>query len=367
MKKRKRKAPSIGKVAKKTVSNLSKKAFDRMYPRSKSDKQKTNAAGEKSGGGFYGEGLNAPVGYAEGFGDVQLPKPKQPRIKGKKRGKYKARGGSILRAGKTALKGGNRALARFIAARYSPKAIAKYQDYAGRLRRSKRLIAQIVKIDDNTFRIRKYIIKTDTAGNNPYSCTCPDFSQFSSDARNWLGSKAGPFNPCKHMMAVRDRRYSCIDGECSPRLKGEFATEAECVATGCDPHGGGSGGGGGGDRYSIFPSPNGYLCLIDNPSGTYASLSACNAAKIPPAYPDGCGEGQCIRFYNIKGDITFNGGATATRNTNTQGPITNPRIDSNGYGDYYVYWTDGSPANRQLYIGSSRLGVASQQLTITPL
>lgn len=235
MKKRKRKAPSIGKVAKKTVSNLSKKAFDRMYPRSKSDKQKTNAAGEKSGGGFYGEGLNAPVGYAEGFGDVQLPKPKQPRIKGKKRGKYKARGGSILRAGKTALKGGSAALARFIAARYSPKAIAKYQDYAGRLRRSKRLIKQIVKIDDATYRIKGYIIKTDTAGNNPYSCTCPDFSQFSIDARNWLGSKAGPFNPCKHMMAVRDRskggKWVCSGGVCTldPNATEGYTTKAECL------------------------------------------------------------------------------------------------------------------------------------------
>ena len=143
--------------------------------------------------------------------------------------------GDLLRKGKSLLRGGSAALARFIAARYSPKAIAKYQDYAGRLRRSKRLIKQIVKIDDATYRIKRYIIKTDTAGNNPYSCTCPDFSQFSSDARNWLGSKAGPFNPCKHMMAVRDRdkgdKWKCVSGICSLDPTGTFNTEEECLAT----------------------------------------------------------------------------------------------------------------------------------------
>lgn len=154
-----------------------------------------------------------------------------------KRREYRGLQGAITNKGKSAIRGGSAALAAFIAARYSPKAIAKYQDYAGRLRRSKRLIKQIVKIDDATYRIKRYIIKTDTAGNNPYSCTCPDFSQFSSDARNWLGSKAGPFNPCKHMMAVRDRskggKWVCSGGVCTldPNAVSGYATQALCQAS----------------------------------------------------------------------------------------------------------------------------------------
>lgn len=146
---------------------------------------------------------------------------------------------AIARAGIRAIKGGSAALARFIAARYGAKAIAKYNDYAGRLRRSKRLIKQIVQIDANTFRIRRHIIKTDTAGNNPYSCTCPDFSQFSSEeSRDWFGSKAGPFNPCKHMMAVRDRnknangKWVCSGGVCtfSAGATSGYDTKALCEA-----------------------------------------------------------------------------------------------------------------------------------------
>ena len=143
----------------------------------------------------------------------------------------------IRRAGIRGLRGGNKRFARFINARYGAKAIAKYNDYAGRLRRSKRLIKQIVQIDANTFRIRRHIIKTDTAGNNPYSCTCPDFSQFSSEeSRDWFGSKAGPFNPCKHMMAVRDRnknangKWVCSNGVCTldPNATEGYTTKAEC-------------------------------------------------------------------------------------------------------------------------------------------
>ena len=140
---------------------------------------------------------------------------------------------SIRRKGISILRKG---VAAFIAMRYSAKAIAKYQDYAGRLRRSKRLIKLVRQIDDNTFIVRRHVVKTDTAGNNPYSCTCPDFSQFSSDARNWLGSKAGPFNPCKHMMAVRDRdkggKWVCNDGVCTldPNATVGYTTQAECEA-----------------------------------------------------------------------------------------------------------------------------------------
>lgn len=39
------------------------------------------------------------------------------------------------------------------------------------------------------------------------ACTCPDFtqqvSQPSHEARSWVGSNAGGFNPCKHIMAVK--------------------------------------------------------------------------------------------------------------------------------------------------------------------
>lgn len=36
------------------------------------------------------------------------------------------------------------------------------------------------------------------------SCTCPDFTQ-EKDDKSWVGSAAGPFNPCKHIMAVKRR------------------------------------------------------------------------------------------------------------------------------------------------------------------
>lgn len=210
---------------------------------------KTNAAGNQQGSGF-GNATSRPKKTRK---PRKPPKPRKKKsyvekapnrkalrstlgIGAKVKNPRAARQSDIRRAGRTALSRGNSALARFIAARYSPKAIAKYQDYAGRLRRSKRLIKQIVQIDANTFRIRQHIIKTDTAGNNPYSCTCPDFSQFSDDARTWLGSKAGPFNPCKHMMAVRDRAtpppggfWRCTGGNCSDGHDSGFATKAECL------------------------------------------------------------------------------------------------------------------------------------------
>jgi hypothetical protein len=144
----------------------------------------------------------------------------------------------IRRAGVRSLRGGNKRFARFINARYGAKAIAKYNDYAGRLRRSIRLRRQVVEIDANTFRVRKYIVRTDTNGENPYSCTCPDFSQFTSEeSRDWFGSNAGPFNPCKHMMAVRDRdrggKWLCLNGVCTldPNATEGFFTKAECEAS----------------------------------------------------------------------------------------------------------------------------------------
>jgi hypothetical protein len=205
---------------------------------------KYNAAGNLSGSGF-GKEPNSDTGKS---GNKQVK-----RIKGLRKSRSalgfgkrnQPRGPAsvkdIVRTGKTSLRRGNRSLAAFIAARYSDKAIAKYNDYAGRLRRSIRLRREVVKIDANTFRVRKHIVKTDTAGNNPYSCTCPDFSQFSDDARTWLGSKAGPFNPCKHMMAVRDRnkggRWVCSGGVCvlDPLevAPNGYATQAECEESVC--------------------------------------------------------------------------------------------------------------------------------------
>jgi hypothetical protein len=130
---------------------------------------------------------------------------------------------ATVRAGIRSLRGGSKAFASFVALRYSPEAIAKYNDYGRRFAKSRRLIKRIVVIDAATYRIGKHLILTDTTGNNPYSCTCPDFSQFSDEDRTWAGSAAGPFNPCKHMMAVRDRNsggggsgfFVCTGGSCA--------------------------------------------------------------------------------------------------------------------------------------------------------
>ena len=230
------------------VSNKLRADSDKAYKA-----PKTNAAGNEQGSGF-GRG-------------TQTPKPRKPRkprkppkprkkksyiqkapnrkalrstlgIGAKVKNPRAARQSDIRRAGRTALSRGNRRFARFVAARYGARAIAKYNDYAGRLRRSIRLRKQVVEIDANTFRVRKHIVKTDTNGENPYSCTCPDFSQFSSEeSRDWFSSKAGPFNPCKHMMAVRDRdrggKWLCLNGVCTLDRNAVigFDTKAECEAS----------------------------------------------------------------------------------------------------------------------------------------
>ena len=235
------------------------KAYDSFYNKQSTyEESRVNASGNPRGEGFgkdEDDDLNSPIVKSKELGKgvkskgkgIKRESPKGKSLKGvkgfnkifaikekRKNGSRQATSGDIKRAGISALKRANASLARFIALRYSAKAIAKYQDYAGRLRRSKRLIKQIVEIDDATFRIKGYIIKTDTAGNNPYSCTCPDFSQFSTDSRNWLGSKAGPFNPCKHMMAVRDRdkgnKWTCINGICTKSPTGIYNSKAECEA-----------------------------------------------------------------------------------------------------------------------------------------
>ena len=294
---------------------------------------KTNAAGNQQGSGF-GNATSRPKKTRK---PRKPPKPRKKKsyvekapnrkalrstlgIGAKVKNPRAARQSDIRRAGRTALSRGNRALARFIAARYSPKAIAKYQDYAGRLRRSKRLIKQIVQIDANTFRIRQHIIKTDTAGNNPYSCTCPDFSQFSDDARTWLGSKAGPFNPCKHMMAVRDR----------------FS-------------GGGSGAG--------WNCNNG-ICTFSAVSGVYATKALCEAALIPPLFTGG----QCAVRYRIRFEWGIYDVATNTRigssfanfgcsdPTPCIGPLSSPSFGSDGTFKYVQFsYNDGtSDVNAQI-------------------
>ena len=83
-----------------------------------------------------------------------------------------------------------------------PYATERYTSYARRLERSRKLKAS--RTSPTTFTCNGYTIKV-TAGSDPkpLSCTCPDFTQIEG-SRNWLGSKAGPFNPCKHMLAVEE-------------------------------------------------------------------------------------------------------------------------------------------------------------------
>ena len=112
-----------------------------------------------------------------------------------------------------------------------PYATEKYTSYARREERSKRLRA--TRSSPNTFTCNGYTIKV-TIGSNPVplSCTCPDFTQIGG-GRNWSGSNAGPFNPCKHMMAVRDQndqKWSCSGGVCSPDANGPYNSQAECQA-----------------------------------------------------------------------------------------------------------------------------------------
>lgn len=235
----------------------------------------------------------------------------------------------IRRKGITLFKRANSALARFIALRYSAKAIAKYQDYGLRLRRSKRLRGQVVEIDAATYRIKGYIIRTDTAGNNPYSCTCPDFSQFTNDDRNWLGSKAGPFNPCKHMMAVRDRaiggKWICSGGVCTrdPLATTGFNTKAECEASrNISPVIGGQCQ----TLYNVFASWELYSKITGNTIGTDSKtllLIGPISSSYPEIEPSGLGSwylyGKCDRSF-----IGFNSSSeNALRNLS----VTVARVD----------------------------------------
>ncbi len=256
----------------------------------------------------------------------------------------------IRRKGISAIKGANSALARFIAIRYSAKAIAKYQDYGLRLRRSKRLQGQVVKIDDATYRIKGYIIRTSTDGLTPYSCTCPDFSQFSNDDRNWLGSKAGPFNPCKHMMAVRDRnrlRRGCTDPAAINYDPTALEDDGSCFYTwGWECLGG--------ECYET----EGFF-------GTYPTQEACLAARVKDYPPPAAGQ-NCIIL------ITSNVSVTTPDGTFTQIYTEEPTLNINGLlyicQDFTGYSTEtinnpglpGDIGDRAVVVkGSYKIGAAS--------
>lgn len=82
----------------------------------------------------------------------------------------------------------------------SSSATGNYTSYARRLERSKKLKA--TRTSPTTFTCNGYTIKVTAGGKpSPISCTCADFTQVEG-SKSWKGSNAGPFNPCKHMMAV---------------------------------------------------------------------------------------------------------------------------------------------------------------------
>lgn len=78
-----------------------------------------------------------------------------------------------------------------------PNATAKYTSYVRRLERSRKLPKQRISSKLWIVNGRSVTCQNDV----PISCNCPDFTQIDG-GRNWQGSAAGPFNPCKHMMAV---------------------------------------------------------------------------------------------------------------------------------------------------------------------
>ena len=107
-----------------------------------------------------------------------------------------------------------------------PYATEKYTSYARRLERSGKLTANV--INETTASVGRWIIKTNTGG-IPLSCNCPDFTQIDG-SRSWKGSSAGPFNPCKHMIAVQKGKWKCENGVCVKSKVGLYNTQAECEA-----------------------------------------------------------------------------------------------------------------------------------------
>lgn len=158
-----------------------------------------------------------------------------------------------------------------------PNATEKYNSYARREERSRKLRAS--RTSPTTFTCNGYTIKV-TAGSDPkpLSCTCPDFTQIEG-SRNWLGSKAGPFNPCKHMMAVRDlAKWKCVGGVCIKSADGTYNSQAECEAALVPPSF--TGGQCVGTVYT--PILNGIVRYVDDGSvfGTYVNLA--RATRIGP-------------------------------------------------------------------------------------
>ena len=107
-----------------------------------------------------------------------------------------------------------------------PYATERYTSYARRLERSEKLTANV--INETTASVGRWIIKT-TTGGIPLSCNCPDFTQIDG-SRSWKGSSAGPFNPCKHMIAVQKGKWKCENGVCVKSKFGLYNTKAECEA-----------------------------------------------------------------------------------------------------------------------------------------
>lgn len=106
-----------------------------------------------------------------------------------------------------------------------PNATEKYNSYARRLERSKKLRPS--QISPTLYAVSRWLVNTTTSG-DPISCNCPDFTQVEG-ARNWQGSNAGPFNPCKHMMAIKIK-WKCANGVCLQDPTGIYNSKAECEA-----------------------------------------------------------------------------------------------------------------------------------------
>lgn len=88
-----------------------------------------------------------------------------------------------------------------------PFATERYNSYARRYERSRSL--KTFAISDTEYSVNGYTVKV--IGGKAISCNCPDFTQEEGE-RNWKGSNAGPFSPCKHMMADRNPYYVEIRG-----------------------------------------------------------------------------------------------------------------------------------------------------------
>jgi len=107
-----------------------------------------------------------------------------------------------------------------------PYATEKYTSYARRLERSKGLVAR--QISATRYGVNSRLVITNADG-TPISCNCPDFTQVDG-SRSWTGSAAGPFNPCKHMMAIPLRANIYTNGICRSGLPAN-----NCILDGVPP------------------------------------------------------------------------------------------------------------------------------------